>query len=85
MNLEPSVSPQEVIGLFRNALQRPDWIHDKTCDQFPRVRGKNDSELPLPKSDNIDQDRKRRLSNSSQANLEKQPAAKRPRANDDSP
>ena len=78
MNLEPSVSPQEVIGLFRAALQRQDWIYDKASDQFPRAKDRNNS----GGSDNVDQDKKRRLSNSLAASLGQQSAAKRQRASD---
>jgi len=39
-DLEPSVSPQEVIDLFEAALEQPGWIDDKVADQFPRAGGK---------------------------------------------
>lgn len=41
-NPEPSVSPQEVIYLFKAALEQPGWIEDK----FPRAGSKVGSEIP---------------------------------------
>ena len=49
---EPSVSPQEVIGLFEAALERPGWIDDKVPDQFPRAGSKNASGMILTETDN---------------------------------
>ena len=43
VNSEPSVSPQEVIGMFEEALKQPGWIDDKVADQFPRAGSKNAS------------------------------------------
>ena len=52
MDLEPSVSPQEVIELFEVALRQPGWIDDKVADQFPRAGSKNASGIPLSDMDN---------------------------------
>jgi len=52
VNSEPSVSPQEVIGLFENALEQPGWIDDKVTDQFPRACSKNASGNLLSDLDN---------------------------------
>ena len=52
VNSEPSVSPQEVIGLFENALKQPGWIDDKVADQFPRAGSKNTSGNLLSGLDN---------------------------------
>ena len=52
VNSEPSVSPQEVIGMFEEALKQPGWIDDKVADQFPRVGSKNASGNLLSDLDN---------------------------------
>ena len=49
-DIEPSVSPQEVIDLFEAALKQPGWIDDKVADQFPsaasmKALGMDPSEL----------------------------------------
>ena len=78
-NLEPAVSPQEVINLFKTALEQPGWINDVVPDQFPRARRKNGLGAPPLGSDNPVQGRKRRSSRSLAASLEPQ-AVKRPKA-----
>ena len=75
---EPSVSPQQVIDLFKSALKQPDWINDVVADQFPRTRRKNGLGVPPLGSDNPVQGRKRRSSRSLAASLELQ-AVKRPK------
>ena len=32
---EPSVSPREMIDMFKRALEQPGWIDDKVVDQYP--------------------------------------------------
>jgi hypothetical protein len=49
---EPSISSQEVIGLFEAALEQPGWIDDKVPDQFPRAGSKNASGMALMETDN---------------------------------
>lgn len=44
------ISPNEVVSLFEEALERSGWIDDKVADQFPRSRGKNDSGMLSPGS-----------------------------------
>ena len=46
MNLEPSVSPQEVIDRFEAALKQPGWIDDKVADQFPSAASRGTSGMP---------------------------------------
>ena len=46
------MSPQEVIGLFEEALGQPGWIDDKVPDQFPRAGSKNTSGNILSGMDN---------------------------------
>jgi hypothetical protein len=81
---EPSVSPQEVIGLFEEALKQPGWIDDKVADQFPRIGSKNTSGIPLSDLDNgagrcnPNQGKKRGFSKSLGIDLEQLPA-KRPK------
>jgi hypothetical protein len=82
---EPSVSPQEVIGLFEEALKQPGWIDDKVADQFPRVGSKNASGIPSSDLDNSgagrynpNQGKKRVFSKSLGIDLE-QLSAKRPK------
>ena len=69
---EPSVSPQQVIDLFKTALKQSGWINDVVADQFPRSRRKNGLGVPPPGSDNPVQGRKRRSSKSLAASLEPQ-------------
>jgi hypothetical protein len=75
---EPSVSPQEVIGLFEAALERPGWIDDKVPDQFPRAGSKNASGVILTETDNNpgnpNQGKKRGFSKSLGIDLEQLPA-----------
>ena len=78
MNPEPLVSPQEVIGLFKAALEQSDWIEDRVSDQFPRAIGKSFSEVQS--LGDPDQGKKRRLSKSLGANPDTQPV-KRKREN----
>ena len=79
-DLEPSVSPQKVIGLFEEALKQPGWIDDKVADQFPRAGSKNASGIPLLDLDsgdgrcNPNQGKKRGLSKSLGVDLEQLPA-----------
>ena len=47
MNLEPSVSPQEVIDRFEAALKQPGWIDDKVADQFPSTGSRSTSGMLL--------------------------------------
>jgi len=84
VNSEPSVSPQEVIGLFENAVKQPEWIDDKVADQFPRAGSKDASGNPLldlsNRGDRFDpnQGKKRMLSKSFGVCLDQLPA-KRPK------
>jgi len=84
VNSEPSVSPQEVIGLFEGALERPGWIDDKVADQLPRAGGKKPSGNPPPDLGsgeghcNPDKGKKRVPSKSLGIDLEQLPA-KRPK------
>ena len=83
MDLEPPVSPQEVIELFEVALKQPGWIDDKVADQLPRASSKNASGIPLSDVDNggncgnPGQGKKRVLSKSAGTDLGQLPA-KRP-------
>ena len=77
INSEPLVSPHEVIGLFKAALEQPDWIEDRVSDQFPTAIGKSFS--GVQSLGNPDQGKKRRLSKSLGANPDTQPG-KRKRA-----
>ena len=84
MDLEPSVSPQDVIDLFEAALEQPGWIDDKVADQFPRTGSKNASGVPPSDMDdgwdhdNPKQGKKRGFSNSLGVDLEQLPV-KRPK------
>ena len=84
-NPEPSVSPQEMIGLFKAALEKPGWINDKVPDQFPRATNNNTSGIRLSGAKNeqnhgnANQGKKRGLSKSLGVDLEELPA-KRQRA-----
>lgn len=82
---EPSVSPQEVINLFKAALEKPGWINDKVVDQFPRTANRGTSGVRLsnngPNRDNANQGKKRGLTQSLGVDLEELPA-KRQRATD---
>ena len=84
VELEPSVSPREVIDLFEAALKRPGWIDDKVPDQFPRPGSRNSSGITLSGADNggnhdnPNQGKKRGPSKSLGTYLEELPA-KRPK------
>ena len=84
VELEPSVSPREVIGLFEAALKRSGWIDDKVPDQFQRPGSKNASGITLSgvenggNHDNPNQGKKRGPSKSLGTYLEELPA-KRPK------
>jgi len=83
-DLEPSVSSQEVIDLFKAALAQPGWIDDKVADQFPSAASKN--ALGIDPSDLDDegdylspnQGKKRGFTKSLGVDLEQLPA-KRPK------
>jgi hypothetical protein len=80
-NPEPSVSPQEVINLFKAALEKPDWIdNDRVPDQFPRTGEKSGSGVPalaLDNGVNINQGKKRGISKSLGVELEQLTAKRR--------
>ena len=84
VNSDPSVSPQEVIGMFEEALKQPGWIDDKVADQFPRAGSKNASGNLLSDLDNGEdrcnpnQGKKRVFGRSLGIDLEQLPA-KRPK------
>ena len=85
ISLEPSVSPREVIGLFEAALELPGWTDDKVADQFPGAGSKNASGVSPSEVDvggdhnNPKQGKKRGFSRSLGVDLERLPAAKRPK------
>ena len=81
INTEPSVSPLEVINMFKEALEKPGWMDDdKVADQFPRAANKNTSRMPPSEMDsgesreNVKQGKKRGLSKSLGIDLEGLPA-----------
>ena len=84
---EPSVSPQEVIDLFKAALDKEGWIEDRVPDQFPRAGARIHSRVPATGLDgevdcaNPNQGKKRGPSKSLGVHLEQAPA-KRRRADD---
>ena len=82
MDLEPTVSPQEMIDLFGAALKQPGWIDDKVADQFPSADSRNTPGMPLSNMCNGEgcgnQGKKRELSESLEIDLE-QLAVKRPK------
>ena len=43
---EPSVSPDLMKKLFKEALEQPGWTDDKVEDQFPRTGGVDTSRMP---------------------------------------
>jgi hypothetical protein len=77
------VSPQEVIDLFKLALEKPDWIDDKV-HQFPRTVEKSGLGVPPLVLDtngvncgNFNQGKKREISKSLGVELEKFTAKRR--------
>ena len=83
------MSPQEVIDLFKAALEKPGWINDKVIDQFPRVVNRGTSGVRLseannePNRDDANQGKKRGFTKSLGVDLEGL-SAKRQRGADSS-
>jgi hypothetical protein len=51
VNQEPSISPQEVIDLFKAALEKPGWIDDRVPDQLTRPVEHTSSGMHPPEVD----------------------------------